>query len=253
MNKNYYGKLLSSPLQNFKAKKNLDLLVHSYFLSLAHSDTSGYNVCPLANRVTREEKHPEKSNCSAVCVAENGKGKFPNVKKARIRKTKMFFENRDKFVELLYLDVKKAIEFSEFYGFIPTFRLNAYSDINWEKIIIKDNKNIFELFPSITFYDYTKIPNRKTPRNYELTYSHWGKWETTNKKLKKGHNVAMVFNKNNKLPDIFQNKKVVNGDKTDLRTKENDGNGVIVGLLAKMSKEKIENELKKDVSFIVKS
>ena len=159
MNKNYYGKLLSSPLQNFKAKKNLDLLVHTYFLSLAHSDTSGYNVCPLANRVTREEKHPEKSNCSAVCVAENGKGKFPNVKKARIRKTKMFFENRDKFVELLYLDVKKAIEFSEFYGFIPTFRLNAYSDINWEKIIIKDNKNIFELFPSITFYDYTKIPN----------------------------------------------------------------------------------------------
>ena len=94
MNKNYYGKLLSSPLQNFKAKKNLDLLVHTYFLSLAHSDTSGYNVCPLANRVTREEKHPEKSNCSAVCVAENGKGKFPNVKKARIRKTKMFFENK---------------------------------------------------------------------------------------------------------------------------------------------------------------
>ena len=63
----------------------------------------------------------------------------------------------------------------------------------------------------------------------------------------------MVFNKNNKLPDIFQNKKVVNGDKTDLRTRENDGDGVIVGLLAKMSKEKIENELKKDVSFIVKS
>ena len=74
MNKNYYGKLLSSPLQNFKAKKNLDLLVHTYFLSLAHSDTSGYNVCPLANSVTREETHPEKSNCSAVCVAENGKG-----------------------------------------------------------------------------------------------------------------------------------------------------------------------------------
>ena len=41
-----------------------------------------------------------------------------------------------------------------------------------EKDIIKDNKNIFELFSDVDFYDYTKLINRKIPKNYQLTYSH---------------------------------------------------------------------------------
>ena len=82
-------KLLSPPSTNYKASKNLKLFVDSYFLSLAHSDTSGYNVCPFANRVNKKENNKNKSNCSAVCVAKNGNGNFPNVKKARIRKTRL--------------------------------------------------------------------------------------------------------------------------------------------------------------------
>ena len=78
--------LLSPPITNQKAKKNLDLKVHTYFLSLAHSDTSGYNTCPSANRITINEQNPKKSNCSFVCVAKNGNGNFPNVKKSRKNK-----------------------------------------------------------------------------------------------------------------------------------------------------------------------
>ena len=67
----------------------------------------------------------------------------------------------------------------------------------------------------------------------------------------------MVFdtqnNKNNPLPLKFDDKKVIDGDITDLRTKQNDGNNVIVGLRAKMSKANIEKELSKDISFVVKS
>ena len=61
----------------------------------------------------------------------------------------------------------------------------------------------------------------------------------------------MVFNKNDQLPEKYNGLKVVDGDKNDLRTPENDGKGVIVGLLAKMSKQAMNNELKKDISFIV--
>ena len=61
----------------------------------------------------------------------------------------------------------------------------------------------------------------------------------------------MVFNKDKQLPDKFNGLNVVNGDENDLRTPKNDGKGVIVGILAKMSKQAIENELKKDQSFIV--
>jgi len=251
-------KLLSSPITNQKAKKNLNLKVHTYFLSLAHSDTSGYNTCPSANRITINEQNPKKSNCSFVCVAKNGNGNFPNVKKSRINKTIRFFEDRQNFLEDLVFDVFKAINYSIKKDFEPTFRLNAYSDIKWENIKIKKyDSTIFELFPFITFYDYSKLANRKTLFNYELTYSHYGLNEVTKEQIKKGYNVAMVFNKNRTedLPKMFNNQIVIDGDKTDLRTLKNDGKNVIVGLRAKMSKKNMNYELtKKDgLKFLVKS
>jgi hypothetical protein len=245
--------LISNPIVNYKASKNLDLKVMTYFLSLMPSDLSGYNVCPMANRVLKKENNKNKSDCSKVCVAHNGNGNYSNVKKARIRKTKLFFENQDLFMEQLVFDIFKAINESKNKGFKPTFRLNAYSDIKWEKIKISSfgNCTIFELFPNITFYDYTKNLNRLIPNNYELTYSHWGNWEHTKSQIKNGLNVAMVFDKRHELPAKYQGIKVIDGDKTDLRTTENDGKNVIVGLRAKMSFKNIDNELKKDKSFIV--
>jgi hypothetical protein len=47
--------LISDPKINFKASKNLKLNVKTYFLSLMPSDLSGYNVCPMANKVTKKE------------------------------------------------------------------------------------------------------------------------------------------------------------------------------------------------------
>lgn len=255
MTKHYKGTLLSPPNTNYKAKKNLGLNVHTYFLSLAPSDISGFNVCPIANKITENEQSENKSSCSSVCVAFNGKGSFSNVINSRINKTKRFFQDRENFLNDLILDIYKAVQYSEFYGFVPTFRLNAYSDIKWENVRIKSfgNCTIFELFPDVTFYDYTKHTNRKTPKNYHLTYSHWGKWEQTKTQIKQGRNIAMVFDvkKAVELPKMFQGLKVVDGDKTDLRTPKNDGMNSIVGLRAKMSKANIKNELKKNVSFVV--
>lgn len=256
MTKNFNGKLLAPPNTNYKAKKNIKLNVHTYFLSLAHSDTSGHNTCPMANKVTQGETSANKSSCSLVCVAKNGNGSYPNVIKSRIQKTRRFFEDRDDFMNELVNDVFKAIEYSKFYGFVPTFRLNAYSDLKWENIKIKafGNNTIFSLFPDVKFYDYTKLPNRVTPPNYELTYSHWGNWKTTKNQLKK-FNVAMVFSANRKenLPSTWEGLPVVDGDVNDLRTSENDGINVVVGLRAKMSKKNIFNELNKPTSFLVQA
>ena len=248
------GKLLSDPLTNYKAKKNKQLQVDTYFLSLAQSDLSGYNVCPMANKIRSKENNPNKSNCSAVCVGSNGNAQvFPKVMQARIKKTKRFFEDRQNFMNELVTEIAKAVIRSNTKGIKPTFRLNSYSDIHWENIKINKfgNNTIYELFPDIQFYDYTKLENRITPPNYHLTYSHWGKWNATNKAINNKVNVAMVFNKNDQLPEKYNGLKVVDGDKNDLRTPENDGKGVIVGLLAKMSKQAMNNELKKDISFIV--
>jgi hypothetical protein len=245
--------LISNPIVNYKASKNLDLKVMTYFLSLMPSDLSGYNVCSMANRITKNEKNPNKSDCSSNCVAFNGNGSFSNVKKARIRKTKLFFENKELFMEQLVFDIFKAINEAKTKGFKPTFRLNAYSDIKWEKVKISSfgNATIFELFPNITFYDYTKNLNRLVPSNYELTYSHWGNWKHTKSQIKNNLNIAMVFDKRHELPNKYNGLKVIDGDKTDLRTKENDGSNIIVGLRAKMSMKNIDLELKKEKSFVV--
>jgi hypothetical protein len=48
--------LLSKPTTNYKSNKNIDLGYHTYFLSLAHSDISGYNVCPMANKLKEGEQ-----------------------------------------------------------------------------------------------------------------------------------------------------------------------------------------------------
>ena len=247
--------LLSNPITNYKAKKNLSLKVDTYFLSLAHSNTSGYNVCPVANKIG--ENNANKSNCSLVCVAKNGNGNYPNVIKSRITKTKRFFEDRQNFLNELVVEIYKSIEKSRVNKNTPTFRLNAYSDIRWESVKVSKfgNNTIFQLFPDVQFYDYTKIPNRITPFNYSLTYSHWGKWETTNKAMKQGQNIAMVFDakKTDKLPKMFKGRQVVDGDKTDLRTPQNDGLNAIVGLRAKMSRANIEKELNKTTSFVVRA
>ena len=133
-------KLLSKPTTNYKANKNIDLGYHTYFLSLAHSDISGYNVCPMANKLKAGEKNKNKSTCSSVCVGYNGFAQiYKNVMKSRVRKTKMFFENRNEFMQLLIKDIQKAINYSLKRGFIPTFRLNAYSDIKYENIKVIHN------------------------------------------------------------------------------------------------------------------
>ena len=64
--------LLSDPTTNYKAYKNKKLQIDTYFLSLAQSDLSGYNTCPMANKFIAKENNPKKSNCSHVCVGSRG-------------------------------------------------------------------------------------------------------------------------------------------------------------------------------------
>jgi hypothetical protein len=118
----------------------------------------------------------------------------------------------------------------------PCFRLNLTSDLPWEKIKF-NGKNVFEAFPLVTFYDYTKSAERMTafvngemPSNYHLTFSR----SETNSAialaiLRSGGNVAMVFRKS--IPSTYFGHDVVDGDETDLRFL--DGKGKIVGLKEK--------------------
>ena len=235
-------KLLSSPNTNYKLIKNKKIGVDTWSLSLAHSDLSGFNVCPMAKKVnsTGDRSNKNLSDCSSCCVASNGNASiFRSVMEARIKKTIAFKLDTDNFMDALVVEISSAINQSVKNGNIPTFRLNTYSDIRWELYKI-EGLNIFELFPNITFYDYSKIPNRRVPKNYEITYSFWGNLNHLQKALNNDQNVAIVFEE---LPKTFLGRKVVNGDKNDLRTRENDGKNVIVGLKFKGSKSNLQDAI----------
>jgi hypothetical protein len=187
----------------------------SFVLHLAPADLSGYETCP-------------KRTAGGIFK----KGETTNViQQARIRKTKMFFENRPEFMSKLLKDINNAIKYAEKKGLTPVFRLNGTSDIAWEKYEILDGRNIFQMFPEVQFYDYTKMRNRKVKQltNYHLTFSKAdGNDLDVRLAVNEGMNVAVVFKV---VPTTFLGRPVINGDETDLRFL--DDKNVIVGLKAK--------------------
>jgi hypothetical protein len=177
------------------------------------------------------------AKCSEACLNTAGMGKFSNVQQARIRKSLLFLNDQKEFLKLLVADVHKFLKECEKLGKLPALRLNGTSDIQWETIEIEDGKNIFEMFPQIQWYDYTKIPTRKVDHipNYHLTWSYSEANDKYAKLFDKvPNNKAVVFN--NFLPKVFKGLKVIDGDTHDMRFL--DKSNVVVGLLAKADAKK---------------
>ena len=201
-------KLLSTA--NPKIQKGTKLGYLSFILHLAPSDLSGKNVCPKAT-----------PGCIAACLNTAGRGGMfkrgettNTIQRARIRKTKYFLEDRDAFMLDLAYDIQKAIRFAEKQGLIPVFRLNGTSDLSWEKyeVPVFCTRNIFELFPQVQFYDYTKVLGRKVADipNYHLTFSKAdGNDSDVADALLAGMNVAAVYDE---IPA-----GMFSADETDLR------------------------------------
>ena len=229
-------KLLS--VGNPKILKGMKQGYMTYILHLAPANVSGYETCPKRTQ-----------GCTAACLNTAGrggmfkKGETTNmIQQARIRKTKMFFEDRENFLATLESDIRKAIKQAEKKGLIPVFRLNGTSDIAWEKY------GIIQKFPDVQFYDYTKILGRKVNglANYHLTFSDAdGNDADVLKAFEQGYNVATVFGikKSQPMPETYNGVPVFNGDESDLRFL--DPKGVVVGLYAK-------GKAKKDTSGFVK-
>jgi hypothetical protein len=223
-------KLLSTA--NPKIQKGTKLGYLSFILHLAPSDLSGKNTCPKAT-----------VGCKTACLNTAGRGGMfkrgestNTIQKARIRKTQYFFNNRDAFMLDLMQDIKKGIRLANKLGLEPVFRLNGTSDLAVEKW------GIIEQFPTVQFYDYTKVLGRKVAHlpNYHLTFSRAdGNDADVARAIEQGYNIAAVFDK---MPAEYMGLPVINADDTDLRFL--DPKGSIAGLKAK-------GKAKKDLSGFV--
>ena len=214
---------------NAKTIKGEKYAYTTYIMYLAPftQNSKGINLCSHASE-----------GCAAACLFNSGAARFNRVQQGKINKTEYFLSDRVGFLNQLDSEISKIVAKHERLGTKYAIRLNGTSDIRFEKFKIRDNKNIFELYPSTQFYDYTKNHlrfNGLLPKNYHLTFSR----SETNDAisfdlLNLGFNVAMVFGiKNeNELPSTYKGFKVVNGDETDLRFLDEEN--VIVGLKYKL-------------------
>lgn len=217
-------------------------------LYLSPADSSGEQLCPLA----------ELAKCKTPCLNQAGRGGMSAgnatfvtdsgveladnaIQRARLRRTRLFLDDRAAFMTLLVREIEKALVLAKRKGKTLVMRPNGTSDIRWENIPCSRNgvdyPNIFAAFPDVQFYDYTKIPNRRVAHipNYSLTfsYSHVSEFAPIVVKALKHYgssvNFAAVFH--GKVPESFLGRTVINGDETDLRFL--DQPGVVVGLKAK--------------------
>lgn len=168
------------------------------------------NVCPAAT-----------PGCIAACLNTAGRGGvFPSIAKTRRDKTQALFRHRTRFLDKLASEIRNLVKRAALLRMVPAVRLNGTSDLPF----LVDY--IAPLFPTVQFYDYTKIPGpeRRMARhpNYHVTFS-WAETEANHKAawdaITAGVNVAVVFEtrKGEPLPAYFLGLPVVDGDAHDLR------------------------------------
>ena len=229
---------LGSVNMTTKHKKGFTYGELNYSLYLSPADSSGYEVCPGRT-----------AECTRLCLNESGmntmtqKVKGDVINNTRIKKTRLFVEEREFFVRWLIEEIKSAKAKATRMGYGFSVRINNTSDIDPTRLFIVENDvriNILEIFSDVQFYDYTKVKGRieltKLYSNYDITFSYTGyNLEECLDLLSKGTRVAMVFMK---VPETYLGYKVIDGDLFDGRFK--DEKNVIVGLKFKRVRNKLE-------------
>ena len=208
---------------------------------------SGVNLCANAKN----------AKCYEPCL--KSAGRMGMAFDARLNRTKLYLNNQAEYFNQLTKEITAFIKKASKKGLTPLVRLNGTSDIRFENIGFYSEgvyyRNIMEFFPNIQFYDYTKLPNREKsingvqsfPENYDLTFSYSGAEgykKFNDRALKDGKRVAVVFDKLENIPVVFEGRRVISGDESDVR--HLDPKNTIVALYAK-------GKARKDQSgFVVK-
>lgn len=233
-----------------------------YLLSKSHKTNKTDSVGSHLNRMMYLEPNkvicPNAGECMDLCLKKSGNMKFDSSRKARINRTKLYFQDRELFLAKLDVEIKELKREAQKQNKKPLIRLNGTSDINWTAY------SIFKNNPDIDFYDYTKRldlykkfllcknepdakmyydkemnDNWKWPENYHLIYSFSEKSNLKQVRsfLKNNGQVAVVFKHN--FPKTWKGFEVIDGDKHDLRIL--DKVGVVIGLKAKGPARKLDS------------
>lgn len=150
----YFAGVNSSQKIEKGRKENFDTLV----LYLSASKNAGKDLCSFAS-----------TGCRLACLVESGhrllekRAGKDKINISRIVKSWIAIYRKDLAESVLIEEIKLASKRAKKNKKKFAVRLNGTSDIDWS--------NIYNSFPDVQFYDYTKDPNRIDLPNYHLTFS----------------------------------------------------------------------------------
>lgn len=189
------------------------------------------NAC---TRATRE--------CRASCLVFSGRNladDYNTVKKYSLLQS--LIHHPVAFGRMLVAAIERHRRISLGKNIYPLVRLNVFSDLPWETMF----PGLFEHFSGdnfVQFYDYTKVPARKVPENYDLTFSFAGTKQNMDdmdfEVRQNRRRVAVVFARvierprggervevpaktakgKRGLPKTFMGLPVIDGDVSDMRS-----------------------------------
>jgi hypothetical protein len=175
------------------------------------------------------------AGCLAACLGHSsGRMQMPTHALARDRRTALYLEAPQLFLQMLDLELSLLEQDARRLGLTPAARLNGSSDLPWETL----HPEMFQKHPGIRFFDYTKVPDRMNrflqqsqwPATYYLTFSAQpSNHQQAQQILQQGGTAAVVFWPN--IPRTFWGFPVIDGDKHDARFL--DPAGSVVALKAK--------------------
>jgi hypothetical protein len=215
---------------NAKTIKGEKYGIKTAILYLMPAKQGGTQLCPMAAI----------AGCEKACLFTAGRGAMNSVMLSRLRKTLYFNQYRELFMHQLQNELIRERAKAKRKGYKLIVRLNGTSDIRWENIAVSGYANIMQALPDITYYDYTKLANRKVPANYDLTFSYSGVPDYAPyvaKAVANGERIAVVFRNRAIVEAMLANGEsflglpVVDGDNTDIR--HLDPKGAVVALYAK--------------------
>ena len=197
------------------------------------TDSKRPSLCPYATK-----------GCTASCLGISaGRMRFTSVQQAQVNRTRLFHEDRRAYFIVLVDEILRAKRKAERDGLKLSIRLNGTSDILWEYMKFEIQGvafyDIFQAFPDVVFYDYTKVPFKYRKDavaldNYSLTYSYTGEpvsVERANEYISAGCSVSVVYtgDPSLKLKALFPDCTYgINGDEHDMRFLDPEGSIVLL-------------------------
>jgi len=151
----YFAAVDSSQKVEKGKKENFQTLI----LYLSAGKNAGKDICSFAS-----------TGCRLACLVGSGHSLLEKragkhvIDVSRIVKTWLTVYRKDIAIDVLKHEIRLASARAERKGHKFAVRLNGTSDLDFYEI--------YESFPQVQFYDYTKNPKRVPLPNYHLTFSY---------------------------------------------------------------------------------